>query len=67
MLERPGAWCEATTGCAGGVSVQQCVTDTGGHSWPGAPAQRRGKAAGSSALDANDEIWRFFEAATAHR
>lgn len=62
-LDAPGATCEATRGCAGGVSVQLCVTDTGGHSWPGAPAQRRGKAAGSAALDANDQIWRFFEAA----
>lgn len=62
-LDAPGATCETTRGCAGGVSVQLCVTDTGGHSWPGAPAQRRGKAAGSAALDANDQIWRFFEAA----
>ena len=62
-LERPGAFCESTSGCAGGVSVQLCVTDSGGHSWPGAPAQRRGKAAGSAELDANDQIWRFFEAA----
>lgn len=62
-LEQPGAFCESTSGCAGGVSVQLCVTDAGGHSWPGAPAQRRGKAAGSAELDANDQIWRFFEAA----
>lgn len=62
-LDAPGATCETTRGCAGGVSVQLCVTDTGGHSWPGAPAQRRGKAAGSAALDANDQIWRFFDAA----
>ncbi|MFG6460437.1 alpha/beta hydrolase family esterase [Roseateles sp. DXS20W] len=62
-LDAPGATCEANRGCAGGVGVQLCVTDTGGHSWPGAPAQRRGKAAGSAALDANDQIWRFFEAA----
>lgn len=61
-LDVPGATCEAYSGCAGDVQVQLCVTDTGGHSWPGAPAQRRGKAAGSTALDANEQIWRFFEA-----
>jgi polyhydroxybutyrate depolymerase len=62
-LDRPGAYCERHAGCAGGVAVQLCVTETGGHSWPGAPAQRRGKPAGSTALDANEQIWRFFEAA----
>lgn len=58
---KDGAYCEAYTGCAGGVSVQLCVTDTGGHSWPGASTVRRGKAGASQALDANDQIWRFFE------
>ena len=60
-LDKPGATCEAYSGCSGGVKVQLCVTDTGGHSWPGAPSVRRGKAAASQALDANDVIWRFFE------
>lgn len=65
-LDKPGAWCETHSGCAGGVQVQLCVTASGGHSWPGAGAQRRGKAPASTALDANDEIWRFFQAAS-HR
>ncbi|WP_422018424.1 alpha/beta hydrolase family esterase [Roseateles sp.] len=60
-LDTPGAFCETHTGCAGGTSVQLCVTDTGGHSWPGATTVRRGKAPASTALDANDVIWRFFE------
>lgn len=58
-LERPGAYCEVHAGCAGDVRVQLCVTDTGGHSWPGADSVRPGKPAAS--LDANDVIWRFFE------
>jgi polyhydroxybutyrate depolymerase len=62
-LDKPGATCETYSGCAGGVSVQLCVTDTGGHSWPGADSVRRGKPAASQALDANDAIWRFFEQA----
>ncbi|MBW8845537.1 MAG: prolyl oligopeptidase family serine peptidase [Burkholderiales bacterium] len=63
-LDVPGARCESHTGCADGVTVQLCATDTGGHSWPGAPSVRRGKEAASQALDANDAIWRFFEQAS---
>ncbi|RZJ09001.1 MAG: poly(3-hydroxybutyrate) depolymerase [Rubrivivax sp.] len=59
----PGAYCEAYTGCSGGVSVQLCVTESGGHSWPGAPTVRHGKQAASRALVANDTIWGFFEQA----
>lgn len=61
---RDAAFCEAYDGCSGGVSVQLCVTEAGGHSWPGAGSVRRGKPAASQALDANDVIWRFFEQAS---
>jgi polyhydroxybutyrate depolymerase len=64
-LDRPGAYCEAYAGCAGGASVQLCVTDRGGHSWPGAGSVRRGKPAASTALSANDVIWDFFRASAA--
>lgn len=57
-----GAACEAYTACADGVRVQLCVTEDGGHSWPGAQAVRRGKAAASQALDANAVMWDFFQA-----
>ncbi len=63
-LDTPGAFCEAYAGCSDGVRVQLCVTDTGGHSWPGAGTVRRGKSPASQALDANDIIWRFFEQAS---
>jgi len=63
-LERPGAYCEAYSGCSGGAGVQLCVTDSGGHSWPGADSVRRGKPPATQALDANDVIWRFFEQAS---
>jgi len=63
VLERPGAWCEAYSGCAGGAAVQLCVTEDGGHSWPGAEATRRGKPGASTALDATDMIWEFFRQA----
>ena len=64
LLDRPGAYCEAYSGCAGGVSVQLCVTEGGGHSWPGAKTVRRGKEPASAALDANDAIWDFFTRAS---
>lgn len=64
LLEKPGAFCEQYSGCAGGVRVQLCVTDTGGHTWPGAQTVRRGKALASQALNANDLIWDFFQAAS---
>lgn len=63
VLTVPGAWCERYRGCNGGSAVQLCVTETGGHSWPGAGPARRGKAMPSQAISANDLIWDFFRAA----
>lgn len=61
VVDVPGAYCEAYAGCAEGARVQLCVTETGGHSWPGAARVRRGKEAASTALDASETIWRFFD------
>ena len=61
LLQVPGAYCNAYRNCAGGAQVQLCVTDTGGHSWPGADRVRPGKEAASTALDASATIWRFFD------
>lgn len=58
VLERPGVVCEVRSGCQGGSEVRLCVTDTGGHSWPGGRKALGGK--GSQALDATAEIWGFF-------
>ena len=60
VLERPGAYCELYSGCADKAPLQLCVTDSGGHSWPGAEKVRRGKAAASQAISANDVMWEFF-------
>jgi polyhydroxybutyrate depolymerase len=59
-LEVPGAYCERQSNCSGGAPVQLCVTDTGGHSWPGAARVRGSKAPASKALSANDVMWDFF-------
>lgn len=58
VLERPGVRCEVRSGCQDGAHVRVCVTETGGHSWPGGRKARGGK--GSDALDATQEIWDFF-------
>lgn len=62
VMQRPGASCEAYAGCSGGAQLQLCVTQDGGHSWPGAQQVRRGKAPASQALDATAVIWAFFQA-----
>ena len=59
VLERPGAYCERYDGCREGVEVQLCVTDTGGHSWPGG-TKTRGSEETSKAISANEVMWDFF-------
>jgi len=67
VLQVRGAYCDAYTACAGGAQVQLCVTDTGGHSWPGADRVRIGKEAASTALDASATVWKFFASQPARR
>lgn len=62
ILEVPGAYCDIHRG--GLAPVQLCVTETGGHSWPGGSKPRGGEAV-SSAISANDVIWQFFNAQNA--
>jgi polyhydroxybutyrate depolymerase len=59
VLEVPGAYCEVYTGCRDGAEVKLCVTETGGHSWPGGK-KVRGKTLGSTAINATDLIWEFY-------
>ena len=42
------------------VSVLRVAIEGGGHSWPGGDRLARFLDPPSSALDATDEIWRFF-------
>lgn len=58
VLQRPGVTCRAHGDCQGGAAVRVCVTDTGGHAWPGGRKALGGR--GSSALDATQAIWDFF-------
>jgi polyhydroxybutyrate depolymerase len=58
VLQTNGAFCELYSPC-GGAPVQLCVTDTGGHSWPGGN-KRRAEQPPSQAISANDVMWEFF-------
>ncbi|MFC3115781.1 extracellular catalytic domain type 1 short-chain-length polyhydroxyalkanoate depolymerase [Cellvibrio fontiphilus] len=59
VFTKPGAYCEQYSRCRAGVAVQLCVTDTGGHSWPGG-TKPRGSEPPSTAISANDVMWDFF-------
>jgi polyhydroxybutyrate depolymerase len=58
-LEQGGAYCEAHSYCRGKAEVQLCVTDTGGHSWPGGKALP-GEAPPSRSISATNVMWDFF-------
>ena len=60
-LDVPGAYCDSYAQCQGHVEVQLCVTETGGHSWPGG-SSARGDEHASRAISANDVMWTFFTA-----
>lgn len=59
VLTVPGAHCDLHRTCRNGSQVQLCVTDSGGHSWPGG-RKPLGGAQGSSAISATDLIGDFF-------
>lgn len=58
VLDKPGAYCEVYTSCRGKAEVQLCVTEAGGHSWPGGH-KSRGESP-SQAISADDVMWEFF-------
>ncbi|MGQ0708653.1 MAG: extracellular catalytic domain type 1 short-chain-length polyhydroxyalkanoate depolymerase [Rhodoferax sp.] len=61
-LSVPGAYCDTYQACATGAPVRLCVTDTGGHSWPGGSKVRTtGGPAPSTAIRANEVLWDFFQ------
>lgn len=59
VLTVPGAHCDLHQTTRGGAPVELCVTDTGGHSWPGGGTQQ-GRKQPSTAISANDLMWEFF-------
>ncbi len=59
VLSAEGAHCDLHPAQPGGAPVELCVTDTGGHSWPGGGTQQ-GRKQPSMAISANDLMWTFF-------
>lgn len=63
IVDVPGAYCDLYSQCNAGTQVQLCVTEKGGHSWPGAKATPLKKPHNpSNAINATDVIWDFFHA-----
>ncbi len=61
VLEVKGAYCDVYSNCKNNTQVKLCVTETGGHSWPGGKSVRAKKPASSQAINATDMIWAFYE------
>ena len=59
VLEKADAYCELYSSCQNKTQVQLCVTEIGGHSWPGGN-KSRSKELASQAISANDVMWEFF-------
>jgi len=59
VLSVEGAHCDLHDARPGGAPVELCVTDSGGHSWPGGGTQQ-GRKQPSMAISANDLMWTFF-------
>jgi polyhydroxybutyrate depolymerase len=60
VLDTPGAYCDRYAACSQGAAVQLCVTENGGHSWPGGTPLRAGQAPPSQAIAATTVMWDFF-------
>lgn len=61
VFDKNGAYCDLYTGCMDNSSVQLCVTEGGGHSWPGGNKPRPKSDQPSNAINATDVIWEFFK------
>jgi len=59
VLTVPGAHCDLHSARPGGAPLELCLTDSGGHSWPGGGTQH-GRKQPSMAISANDLMWTFF-------
>jgi polyhydroxybutyrate depolymerase len=58
VLTVPGAYCDRHDAGTSGADVELCVTESGGHSWPGG-RKDRGETP-STAIKATDMMWEFF-------
>lgn len=60
VVDKKGAYCDLYS-CKAGSNLQLCVTESGGHSWPGGkkPSPLAGGTP-STAISADDVMWDFF-------
>lgn len=61
VLAKEGVYCDLYTGCDNNTQVMLCVTEKGGHSWPGSQKPREKADTPSNAISAVDTIWDFFK------
>lgn len=61
-LVRDEVFCAAHRSCQGGVSVEHCRIDGGGHTWPDWNADIEALGYVTRKLNATDYIWKFFQA-----
>lgn len=54
------AYCDEAVECRDGAIVRLCVTEDGGHSWPGGSKPLRRGPSPSKAIDATELAWKFF-------
>jgi polyhydroxybutyrate depolymerase len=59
VLMSSDAYCDLYENCKDHTQVKLCVSEQGGHSWPGGKKVRR-KQASTSSLNATDLIWEFY-------
>lgn len=62
ILQTKGAYCDLYTGCKDRTQVKLCVTNSGGHSWPGSSKRGFKKSKASQAINATDMLWDFYQA-----
>ncbi|MFZ4715386.1 MAG: alpha/beta hydrolase family esterase [Bacteriovoracaceae bacterium] len=56
-----GVYCESYSQCKNDVKVELCVTDKGGHSWPGGKNPRFMAGTPFQEISANERMWHFFD------
>lgn len=60
VLEKTGVSCDEYSKCKNNSKVKLCVTDSGGHSWPGGKKPRNVGGEPTKVISANDTMWDFF-------
>lgn len=60
VFKKSGAYCDEYAKCKNNSRVKLCVTEAGGHSWPGGKKPRNVGGKPTKAISATDMMWDFF-------